>query len=97
MAINIPNGSKIEEIYQHLSLQDTQKFTQIFGLKIYHLATLLHSSTLSFGCEILKKKTFSEWKAGIRQMRAFQSRKLLHTLKWANESWHFCAWGLGHA
>jgi hypothetical protein len=50
---NIPNGHKIYEmavksirydhkIYQHLSLQDTQKVTQIgiFGLKIYHLATL---------------------------------------------------------
>jgi hypothetical protein len=30
------------KIYQHLSLQDTPKFTQIwiFGLKMYHLATL---------------------------------------------------------
>jgi hypothetical protein len=29
-------------VYQHLSLQDPPKFTQIeiFGLKIYHLATL---------------------------------------------------------
>jgi hypothetical protein len=29
--------------YQHLPLQDLQKFTQIgiFGLKIYHLATLI--------------------------------------------------------
>jgi hypothetical protein len=31
-----------QKIYQHLSLQETPKFTQIgiFGLKIYHLATL---------------------------------------------------------
>jgi hypothetical protein len=30
-------------MYQHLPLQDPPKFTQngIFGLKIYHLATLL--------------------------------------------------------
>jgi hypothetical protein len=36
---NRPNGNKI---YQHLPLQDPPKFTQIwiFGLKIYHLATL---------------------------------------------------------
>jgi hypothetical protein len=34
-----PNGHKI---YQHFSLQDLPKFAQIgiFGLKIYHLATL---------------------------------------------------------
>jgi hypothetical protein len=34
-----PNGQKI---YQHLPLQDPPKFTLsgIFGLKIYHLATL---------------------------------------------------------
>jgi hypothetical protein len=37
-----PNGHKI---YQHLPLQDTPKFTHIgiFGLKIYHLATLRHT------------------------------------------------------
>jgi hypothetical protein len=37
---NFHNRSKI---YQHLSLQDTPKFTQIgiFGLKIYDLATLV--------------------------------------------------------
>jgi hypothetical protein len=37
---NIPNG---REIYQHLSLHHPPKFTQIwnFGLKIYHLATLI--------------------------------------------------------
>jgi hypothetical protein len=36
---NIPNGHKI---YQHFSFQDPPKITQIgiFGLKIYHLATL---------------------------------------------------------
>jgi hypothetical protein len=43
---NIRNCSKIDQnghkMYQHLSLKDTQKFTRsgIFGLKIYHLATL---------------------------------------------------------
>jgi hypothetical protein len=39
---NRPNDHKI---YQHLSLLDTQKITQIdiFGLKKYHLATLLDS------------------------------------------------------
>jgi hypothetical protein len=39
MAINRPNARKI---YQHLPLQDPPKCTQIriFGLKIYHLATL---------------------------------------------------------
>jgi hypothetical protein len=36
---NIQNGYKM---YEHLPLQDPPKFTQIwiFGLKIYHLATL---------------------------------------------------------
>jgi hypothetical protein len=39
MAINGPNSHKI---YQHLPLQDPPKFIKIamFGLKIYHLATL---------------------------------------------------------
>jgi hypothetical protein len=53
---NIPNGYKIyqmdanvpndQKIYQHLPLKPTQKFTQIwiFGLKIYHLATLIESA-----------------------------------------------------
>jgi hypothetical protein len=47
MAKNIPNSPKIHiqsghKINQRLSLQDPPKFTQIgiFGLKIYHLATL---------------------------------------------------------
>jgi hypothetical protein len=37
---NIPNG---HNIHQHLSLQDPLKLNQIwiFGLKIYHLATLV--------------------------------------------------------
>jgi hypothetical protein len=37
---NWPNGHKI---YRHLPLQDPPKFTQIgvWGLKIYHLATLV--------------------------------------------------------
>jgi predicted secreted protein len=37
--LNRPKGHKI---YQHLPLQDPPKFTQIgiFGLKIWHLATL---------------------------------------------------------
>jgi hypothetical protein len=33
----LPNGHKI---YQHLPSQDPPKCAQIFGLKIYHLATL---------------------------------------------------------
>jgi cytochrome c len=39
---NRPNGDKI---YQRLPLQDSPKLTQIgiFGLKIYHLATLCWS------------------------------------------------------
>jgi hypothetical protein len=35
---NIPIDHKI---YQHIPLQDSPKFTQIFRLKIYHLATLI--------------------------------------------------------
>jgi hypothetical protein len=37
---NRPNGHKI---YQHLPLQDPPRITQfgIFGLKLYHLATLM--------------------------------------------------------
>jgi hypothetical protein len=48
---NVPNG-------QHLPFQDPPKFTQIwiFGLKIYCLATLLHSS---LRLELLKLFTFS--------------------------------------
>jgi hypothetical protein len=44
---NIPNGSEIDQvaikIYQHLPLEEPPKFAQIaiFGLKIYHLATLV--------------------------------------------------------
>jgi hypothetical protein len=47
MATKIPNGRMYDEtngynMYKHLPSQDTTKFTQIgiFGLKIYHLATL---------------------------------------------------------
>jgi hypothetical protein len=44
---NTPNGRKIDQmaikIDQYLTSQDTPKFSQfwIFGLKIYHLATLI--------------------------------------------------------
>jgi hypothetical protein len=41
--INRPeNGPSVHKIYQHLSVQDPPKFTQIwiFGLKTNHLATL---------------------------------------------------------
>jgi hypothetical protein len=48
---NIPNGHEIcipngHKIYQHLPLQKPPKFTQIliFGLKLYHLATLVTGS-----------------------------------------------------
>jgi hypothetical protein len=42
------NGPKGQKIYQHLSLQDIPKFTQMvfFVLKIYHLATLLKRNRL---------------------------------------------------
>jgi hypothetical protein len=49
MAVNRPNGKMI---YQHLPLKDPTKFTQIgiFGLKIYHLATLVGmNDDCSFG------------------------------------------------
>jgi hypothetical protein len=43
----LPNENKMDglKIYPNISLQDTPKFTQIdiFGLKIFHLATLLLS------------------------------------------------------
>jgi hypothetical protein len=37
------DGRNVNKIYQHLSLQDASKIPQngIFGLKIYHLATLV--------------------------------------------------------
>jgi hypothetical protein len=37
------NRPKVHQIYLHLPLQDPPKFTNIdiFGLKIYHLATLV--------------------------------------------------------
>jgi hypothetical protein len=37
------NRPNVHKIYNHLPLQDPPKFTQtgIFGLKIYHLATLV--------------------------------------------------------
>jgi hypothetical protein len=40
---NIPNGHKI---YQHFPFKGPPKCTQsgIFGLKKYHLATLIHNS-----------------------------------------------------
>jgi hypothetical protein len=50
---NIPFGRKMDTTaikWQHLPLQDLPKFTQIgiFGLKIYHLATLAHPTTFEF-------------------------------------------------
>jgi hypothetical protein len=48
---NISNGHKIYQmaikIYQHLPFQEPPKFTQtgIFGLKKYHLATLVGPET----------------------------------------------------
>jgi hypothetical protein len=53
MAINIRNGSKIDEmgiVFTNIfHFQDTPTFTQIgiFGLKIYHLATLSCISVLA--------------------------------------------------
>jgi hypothetical protein len=45
---NRPNGLKI---HQYLLLQDDPKFTEIgiFGLKIYHLATLINTVNLIVG------------------------------------------------
>jgi hypothetical protein len=46
------NGRKVDQmalkIYQHIRLQDPQKFAQIgiFGLRICHLATLPHPRTV---------------------------------------------------
>jgi hypothetical protein len=39
----LKNRPNVHEIFHHLPLQDPQKITQIwiFGLKIYHLATLV--------------------------------------------------------
>jgi hypothetical protein len=52
MATKIPNGRKIgrpngHKMYTHLPLQDPRKFSQIgiFGLKLYHLATLNQTLT----------------------------------------------------
>jgi hypothetical protein len=44
--VSIPNG---HEILQHFSFQGTPKFTQlgIFGMKIYHLATLVPNLTVT--------------------------------------------------
>jgi hypothetical protein len=49
MAVNGQNG---HTIYQLVSLQDTPKITQIgiFGLKIYHLATLLLTCAVAERC-----------------------------------------------
>jgi hypothetical protein len=45
--LHIPNGHKI---YQHLPLKDPSKFIKIciFGLKIYHLATLPRGILFTF-------------------------------------------------
>jgi hypothetical protein len=63
----IPNGGKIN---QHLPLQDPTKFTQIgiFGLKIYHLATLIERTKLfhgpkNFQPQISDTNPNTEWQA----------------------------------
>jgi hypothetical protein len=56
----IPNGHKM---YQHLSLQDPPKFTQIgiFGLKMYNLATLsISRSTLWKGLSLILSTLLAE-------------------------------------
>jgi hypothetical protein len=54
-----PNSHKI---YQHLSQQDTPKFTQIgiFGLKLYNLATLVSTECRLkvLGCHRFRKRTY---------------------------------------
>jgi hypothetical protein len=54
LLLNIPNG---RIIYQHLPLHDPPKYNQIgiFGLKIYHLATLANS--LDLFCSFFKTTT----------------------------------------
>jgi hypothetical protein len=44
----LSNRPSVRKIYQHLPLQDPPKITQIwvFGMKIYHLATLLLTPTM---------------------------------------------------
>jgi hypothetical protein len=50
-----PTGHKM---YQHLPVQDPPKFTQIriFGLKIYHLATLVESRSRSYDRELQRQR-----------------------------------------
>jgi hypothetical protein len=60
---NIPNGHKI---YQHLSLQDPPKFTQIgiLGLKICHLATLFAMKQLIRDLQISSLRCPISFRAG---------------------------------
>jgi hypothetical protein len=44
MAVNIPNGHKI---YQHFQFQGPPNYTQIFGAKTNHLATLARTDLKS--------------------------------------------------
>jgi hypothetical protein len=61
------------KIYQHLLLQDPRKFTQIgiFGLKIYHLATLLTVVKISMA-------RMQHTHALLRQLKKDCDRKKVH-------------------
>jgi hypothetical protein len=67
----------VMKIYQHLPLQDPPKFTQngIFGLKIYHLATLVRAdgSQLALISQGVERKFFMSLNFLLR----FTSRKKL--------------------
>jgi hypothetical protein len=85
MAINGPNSHKI---YQHLPLQDPPKFIKIamFGLKIYHLATLFHTwsrseSNFSYICTKMEK-LFNEPIFNIRRIESSISEHSVLQLKW---------------
>jgi hypothetical protein len=56
--LNIPNGRKI---YQHFPIRGSPKFTQIFGLKSSHLATLTQIGDEKRGTE-KGGKTGGPWK-----------------------------------
>jgi hypothetical protein len=66
---NLPNSHKI---YQHCSLQDPPKFTQIgiFGLRIYHLATPYSVGALLGKCKsmLLFQKNFFSAKESAKRL-----------------------------
>jgi hypothetical protein len=73
----ITNGQRI---HQPFPFQGPQKFTQIgiFGLKIYHLATLVARGTGSSSGEIKKAKMVSAARAGL--IKLFLTSTALHRI-----------------